>query len=150
MLTKTELVHRVVTHAHTAWTEEQTPVLQGLEERMLEQMLAEADRRQQDAPLTLKALQTELGTREQALRAEYDQKLATHVQRLEEKQEREQLLAYFAQRGWKPEETDALPITALRRMHQELDPVSYLGNGMPRLSAQAVDANLPDDDPKYD
>ena len=150
MLTKTELVHRVITHAHTAWTEEQTPVLQGLEERMLEQMLAEADRRQQDAPLTLKALQTELGTREQALRAEYDQKLATHVQRLEEKQEREQLLAYFAQRGWKPEETDALPITALRRMHQELDPVSYLGNGMPRLSAQAVDANLPDDDPKYD
>ena len=62
---------------------------------MLEQMLAAADRCQQEAPLTLKALQTELGTRDQALRAEYDQKLATHVQQLEEKQEREHLLAYF-------------------------------------------------------
>ena len=144
MLTKPELITRLVAHTHTAWTEEQTPMLQALEERMLEQMLAEAERRQQEAPLTLKALQTELGTREQALRAEYDQKLATHVQQLEEKQEREQLLAYFTQRGWTPEETALLPVPALRRMHQELDPVSYLGNGLPRLSAQAVQNNYPE------
>ena len=64
------------------------------------------------------------------------------MQQLEEKQEREQFLAYFAQRGWNPEETEACPLPALRRMHQELDPVSYLGNGMPRLSAQSVDDNL--------
>ena len=150
MLTKPELITRLVAHAHTAWTEEQAPGLQAYEERMLEQMLAEADRRQQEAPLTLKALQTELGTRDQALRAEYDQKLATHVQQLEEKQEREHLLAYFTQRGWTPDETALLPVPALRRMHQELDPVSYLGNGMPRLSAQAVDDSLPDNDPKYE
>ena len=72
------------------------------------------------------------------------------MQQLEEKQEREHLLAYFTQRGWTPDETALLPVPALRRMHQELDPVSYLGNGMPRLSAQAVDDSLPDNDPKYE
>ena len=150
MLTKPELITRLVAHEHTAWSEEQTPVLQALEERMLEQMLAEADRRREEAPLTLKALQTELGTRDQALRAEYDQKLATHVQRLEEKQERELLHAYFEQRGWTSEETESLPLPALRRMHRELDPVSYLGQGMPRFSANAVEDNYPDNDPKYE
>ena len=150
MLTKPELITRLIAHTHAAWTDDQAPMLQGLEERMLEQMLAEAERRQQEAPLTLKALQTELNTRDQALKAEYDQKLALHVQQLEEKQEREHLLAYFEQRGWTPEETALLPVPALRRMHQELDPVSYLGNGLPRLSAQAVQDNYPDDDPKYE
>ena len=72
---------------------------------MLEQMLAEADRREQEAPLTLKALQSELGTRDQALRAEYDQKLATHVQHLEERQEREHLVGYLVtHHGWAPDE----------------------------------------------
>ena len=150
MLTKQELVGRLLAHAHSSWKEEKIPVLMALEERVLEQLLQELDERQQEAPLTLKALQTELDTRDTALKAEYDQKLATHVQRLEEQQERAQLAAYFEQRGWKPEETDTLPLAALRRMHQELDPVSYLGNGMPRLHAQAVSDNLPDDDPKYD
>lgn len=150
MLTKQELVGRLMAHEHSSWSTEQTPVLLTLEERVLEQMLQELDRRQQEAPLTLKALQNELNTRDVALRAEYDQKLTTHVQALEQKQEREQLLAYFEARGWTPEDTATLPITALRRMHQELSPVSYLGNGLPRVPGQAWEDSLPDDNPKYE
>ena len=151
MLTKSELITRLVAHTHTAWTDDQAPVLQGLEERMLEQMLAEADRREQEAPLTLKALQSELGTRDQALRAEYDQKLATHVQHLEERQEREHLVGYLVtHHGWAAEEAQALSLTALHQIHRMADPVSYIGQGMPRLNAHAADDNLPDDDPKYD
>ena len=113
-------------------------------------MLAEADRRQQEAPLTLKALQTELNTRDQALKTEYDQKLATHVKQLEEKQEREQLLAYFAQRGWTPEETEALPIPPCGVCIANSTRCPTSAMACPAFSAQAVDDNLPDNDPKYE
>ena len=44
MLTKPELITRLVAHTHAGWTEEDRPMLQAYEERMLEQMLAAADR----------------------------------------------------------------------------------------------------------
>ena len=95
MLTKPELITRLVAHDHTAWSQEQTPVLQALEERMLEQMLAEADRRSDEAPLNLNVLKKFSREALAAQEQKFDAKLANFAQQAEERAEREQIVGYL-------------------------------------------------------
>ncbi len=151
MKTKPELVQALIAHEHTAWKEDQEPVLQTLEERVLEQLLVEADQRGEEAPLTLHTLKTFLTEALAAQAQAFDQKLATFAQQSEERVEREAIVGYLVtHQGWKQDEASVLPLTALRNIHRMADPVSYMGQGMPRFGNGSMEEQLPSDSPKWD
>lgn len=148
MLTKTELIGRLVAHESTTWQDGDASVLQALEERVLEQLLREADQRGQEVPLTPKRFEEMLTSALEKHSQLFEAKLATYTQQAEEKHERAQLIAYMQTQGWSEDEAQTLPLVTLRRIQQTLDPVSYIGQGAPRFAA-TVDDHMPSDEPDW-
>jgi hypothetical protein len=152
MLSKRELVEKLIAHEKTSYSEGDQAWLERIEDqRVLEQMVVEADKREGAAPLTLDSMKKYFDERNSEILAAFDHKLATFAQAAEEKNERAFLQGALITHGWSEEETLSLPLGVLRKLHETVDPVSsYAGQGHPRLDRSSVDDNLPAPSPNWD
>lgn len=154
---KNDLVHKLITHQATTWSEADTATLGTFSDEQLTRLCTEADARGTVTPIsghallepvvTLPALQAMLATVLEERDKSLDGRFAAFVQATAVQAERTRLAEVLQAQGWGESELTGMSLEGMKKLAQTIAPVSYAGMGFPAFPQEGQ--RLPDDEPKW-